>query len=150
MKWSRKKRKEMNPKQRRPGKCASPKCHCYSSFSKYLIVCSWLTPAIVDVWPNSVILTTSCLNFLFQKIENKSVQIVQSWQRSSQVEKQRRSTVKSEPLEEIRANLDRIAIKTKVESKGLLVQMHPCKRKKKCQVLQIGQAVLVLQKHAYD
>jgi len=40
--------------------------------------------------------------------------------------------VKSEPLEEIRADLDRRALKRKQERKGFLAQMHPRKKKKKC------------------
>jgi len=35
-------------------------------------------------------------------------------------------------LEEIRADLDRMAVKRKEESKGLLVQMHPRKKEEKC------------------
>jgi len=38
--------------------------------------------------------------------------------------------VKSKPLEEIRADLDRIPMKRKYKSKGLLIQVHPWKKKK--------------------
>jgi len=39
--------------------------------------------------------------------------------------------MKSEPLEEIRADLDRRAVKRKQERKVFLVQMHPSKKEEK-------------------
>lgn len=145
-----KRKKKRNEPHRRLGNFASPKCHFNSIFSKNIIEYSWLTLATVDGWPNILILATSCLNFLFYRQRIKYVQTVQSLQLNSQLEKQRCSRAKSEPLKEIREDLDRIAVKRKEESKGFLVEVHPCKRKKKCQVLWVGQVVLVLQKHAYD
>ena len=143
-------KKKENKSQRRPGKCASPKCHYYSIFVKHFIMCTQVTSVTVDGWPNSLILASPSLNFLLQRQRIKSVHIVQAQQRSSQVEKQGCSTVKSEPMQEIREALGRRKIKRKQERKGLLVQMNPIKKKKKCQVYQAGQAIFMLQKQACE
>ena len=136
MKWS--KRKEMNPKEKTRKVCQSQMPLLFYFCKKNLIVCNQLTLATVDGRQNSLILASSCLNFLFQRQRIKSVQTVQAWQINSYIEKQRCSTAKSQPLEEIRADLDRISVKRKEHSKGLLVQVHPSKKKKKCQVSRLG------------
>jgi len=41
-------------------------------------------------------------------------------------------------LEEIRAELDRIAVKRKEEIKGFLVQVHPCKGRKNVRYYRLG------------
>ena len=47
------------------------------------------------------------------------------------MEKKRSSTIKPEPLDVIRIDLDRIAVKRKEENEGFPVQLHPMKKEEK-------------------
>ena len=137
----------MNPKEKTKKVC-QPKCHYYLMFCEEVKNVQSMTSVTLDGRPNNLILASPCLNFLFQRQRVKSVQTVEAWQISSQVEKQRCSIAKSELLEEIRADFNRRVVKRKEESKGLLVQMHPIKRIKMLGVLGwVGSWMLQKQVH---